>query len=291
MFKVKANKQLQVLEDLANQNAATWRKQESFEGEGDSICLPTPSSRTKMSQLLSYAALPISPTVFLILSVLSGVITTALTMQILSSKLMIVYLIVGMTFPFLYAEKRIKDRANRFTEDYSTMLMAAASSIKVGLTPYHALERSVNMLSKDSLVKLEVNTLLQKLRNGSNRDSAISEFASSIRQPDIELFRSAFILVLDNGGRFAPTLSRLASVSYGRMSLIRSALVSTANMRMTANFLLFAVPVLLLMMSVKTPNYWTVLFHDPQANTFASIGITMILASYAVLRQFSNFKP
>jgi Flp pilus assembly protein TadB len=285
------NKQLEILEDLSGEDAADWRKNDSaIEIDGtDSV-----KSRRQLaliSKQLSYADLAISPTVFVALSFVLGLIVAVGVSRFLSPKLALVYFLVGSSIPWLYVERRIKERANRFTEDYSTMLMAAASSIKVGLTPYHALERSVNLLPKESLVKTEIYTLLNKLKRGDSRDAAIDEFAATIRQPDVELFRSAFKLVLENGGRFAPTLTRLASVSYGRMSLIRSALVSTANMRMTANCLLIAAPVMLAMMSVKTPNYWQTLFNNPQANIFASIGVLMILGSYAVLRHFSNFKP
>lgn len=294
-FNSMVSRQLEILEDLSGQDSLEWQIRAEVvdcnSGTTTSKAGDSYEPRSIISRQLVYAGISIAPPAFITLSIILGIAFAVGISQLLSPKLLPVYLLAGGAIPWLYLERKIQDRSNRFTADYSTMLMAAASSIKVGLTPYHALERSVNLLPKESLVKAEITLLLEKLKTGVNRDRAIEEFAANIRQPDVELFRSAFKLVLENGGRFAPTLTRLASVSYGRMSLIKSALVSTANMRMTANCLLVAAPVMLLMMSAKTPNYWSTLFNDPQANTFASVGVLVILGSYATLRHFSNFKP
>ena len=191
---------------------------------------------------------------------------------------------------YLMLEKRVENRSHLFSIDYPTVLMATASSVKAGLTPYAALERSVNLLPKDSLVRTEVAKLLQDIRRGHSRRQAIDGFGLTIRQPDLELFREAFLIVLEHGGRFAPTLERLALVCRDRSSLIRSAKVSTASMRMTANVLLIVTPLVVALVALRTKNFWDTFFNNPIANSLGSTGLIVILLSYGLLIKMSSFK-
>ena len=250
-----------------------------------------PTEHTGLRCFLFQAALPCKPSVLLISSAVAGCASTLLFAKLLSPYFLPLFFLFGAALPFLYVESRIRSRALEFAQDYSTMLLAAASSVKVGLTPYEALERSTRLLAKNSLVRAEVETLLNKLVSGAARRETVREFAASIRQPDLELFRSAFLLVLDNGGRFAPTLARLAAVSNNRAVLIRSAAVSTASMRMTANILLAVAPVLVLMIAVRTEHFWDIFLHNSAANIVGSTGVIVITLCYGLLRYMSNFKP
>lgn len=193
--------------------------------------------------------------------------------------------------PFQWLDSKIEARAASFADDYSTLLLAASSSVGAGHTIDLALERAVQLMSKGALVRREVEDLLERTRRGMPRDSAITAFASTVRLPDIELFRAAYTLASANGGKFAPTLERLARVTRDRICLVRSARVSTATMRMTANVLLLMTPVLLTLGSIRTDTFWQTLLHEPVANTAASIGAAAIGAGYLWLRKLSTFKP
>jgi Flp pilus assembly protein TadB len=248
------------------------------------------SPRTRMQERLHQAGLTIPSVSVFLTSLACGIFAAIASFSVLAGIFLPLAFLFGAAAPFVWIENRIRSRALEFATDYPTMLLAAASSVKVGLTPYQALERSTRLLSKTSLVRAEVTALLHKIRNGVPREQAVQEFASSIRQPDLELFRSAFLLVLENGGRFSPTLSRLAKVSNNRAVLIRSAAVSTAGMRMTANILLAVTPIMVLMIAVRTDNFWDILLHNETANLLGSIGFFLIAACYGLLRHMSNFK-
>jgi Flp pilus assembly protein TadB len=129
------------------------------------------------------------------------------------------------------------------------------------------------------------------VQQGENRKQALHAFGSSIRLADLELFRSAFDLVLDHGGKFSPTLERLAKVSKERDVLIGSARVTTSTMRMTANILLCCTPLIVLMVAARTNSFWEVIFENPTANLIASTGLVLIITSYLTLRKMSNFRP
>ena len=244
-----------------------------------------------LQRFLLQANLNIPPALLLSISFLSGAAAAFAFSKLLSIYFIPVFGLFGALLPFLWVESRVRARAIEFAADYPSMLLAASSSVRAGLTPYQALERSTRLLQKQSLVRKEVDELLRKLRQGNPRAQAIEEFGISIRQPDLALFRSAFALILENGGRFAPTLMRLAKVSNNRATLIRGADVSTAGMRMTANILLVIAPMLVLLIAVRTENFWDIFFNNSVANFLASAGIVTITICYLVLRRMSNFKP
>lgn len=248
-------------------------------------------TRSRLSQYLREAAIPAPAWAFAVGGVALGLILTGASSPFLSPWFTPFAFLLGLAIPFSIAEARIRRRAAEFGQDYPTMLLATASSVKVGMTPYQALERSTRLLAKNSLVRLEVESLLRNLRSGMSRELAVRGFGRDIRQPDLELFRSAFLLVLENGGRFAPTLGRLAAVSNNRAVLMRSAAVSTASMRMTANVLVCLAPILLLIVSSRSKNFWDTLCSHPTANLLASLGLVVIVGSYVILYRMSNFKP
>lgn len=249
------------------------------------------SPKSGIASELYLAGLKFSPAMIYIFAIVAAVVLAVVSSKVLNLYFVPVFAVAGAYLPFGYIALRKDKRAAAFAEDYPTILMATASSMKVGMTPYIALERSVRLLPKESLVRKEVETLSSSLRSGENVKAALSRFGDSVALPDLALFRSAFLLVLENGGRFSPTLARLANVSRDRDSLISSARVSTATMRMTANILLAAAPLILFMVSLRTKEFWDLFLHHPTANMLASTGLVMICGSYAILRKMSNFKP
>lgn len=240
---------------------------------------------------LAQADLKIPFAVILFVSISLGSLFALLLSLFLSPYFLPLFFLAGAALPWIWCELRVVKRASDFSAEYPTVLLATAASIKSGMTACAALERAVRLLPKESLAATEVNTLMKALNEGVPRAEALAAFGRTVRQPDLQLFRTAFLLVLENGGRFAPTLERLAAVCRDRSILIREARVSTATMRMTANVLLGMAPLILAMISARLPNFWDIFCHNAVANTMASIGIVVITASFAVLWKMSAFRP
>lgn len=244
-----------------------------------------------ISRTLLQAGFRNKPITFICLSAFFGILLSSLSASLIPAYYLPFTTAAGVLLPYAYACKRISIRSKEFSSDYPVLLLATSSSIKAGLTPLLALERSTRLLPNSSILRQEVNTLMNKLKSGVAKEIAIGQFGANIYQPDLELFRSAFYLVLESGGRFAPTLERLATVSKDRSALIAGAQVSTANMRMTANILLAICPIILCMVAGRTENFWETITNHPLANQLASTGAMIIAGSYVLLRKMSNFKP
>lgn len=250
-----------------------------------------PLSKGKLAYWLYQAGLGISPALFLATCFAFGALAVATLSNIVNSYLLPLFFLGGALIPWIYIDGRLRLRAHAFAVDYPTVLLATASSIKTGMTPYQALERSTKLLPSDSPVRLETERLLSALRRGDRKEQAVATFAQDIALPELDLFRSAFLLVLEAGGRFGPTLERLSGVSKDRATLIENARVSTATMRMTANVLLLLTPFVVGSVAIRTPEFFTLITSHPIANVMASVGVLLIVGCYIVLWKMSNFKP
>lgn len=245
----------------------------------------------RITQSLEQSGVRISLNLLLVVCSSSAVLLTLFAIKFFSPTLAPIFAVLGFIIPILWLEGRINKRAHEFSSDYPTVLLAMSSSIKVGHTAYIALERATRLLPENSIVRTETNKMLASLKRGEPREQAVADFGKSIRQPELELFRKAFLLVTENGGRFAPTLERLALVSKDRATLTSMARVSTTNMRMTANMLLLICPVVVGLIAVRTENYWDLFLNHPTASTLSTIGLSIIISSYALLQKMSAFKP
>ncbi|MCB0360395.1 MAG: type II secretion system F family protein, partial [Bdellovibrionales bacterium] len=193
--------------------------------------------------------------------------------------------------PYSFLERRIQQRASEFGAEYPTVLLATASSLRAGLSAHLALERSIRLLPQGSIVRHQVEHLVADLRRGVSNREALRRFGGDVALPDLVLFRRALLLVLEHGGRFAPTLMRLAQLSRDRQSLVRGANVATSSMRMTANVLLILAPALLGLLAIRNREFWSTISTDPIATALASTGAGCIGLSIIVLRRMSDFRP
>jgi tight adherence protein B len=283
-------------------NAKKRTEQLIFRNRTESFIFSDSKEETDSSQLgniltkkirssIEQSGVSISVKQFASLCVISGIACAGLAIKCFSLFLAPALFFGGLFLPYLWLGGKINKRSIEFSSDYPTVLLAMASSIKVGHTAYMALERATRLLPEQSIVRNEVNVMLSALRRGESRDLAVANFGKTIRQPELDLFRKAFLLVTENGGRFAPTLERLALVSKDRATLTSMARVSTTNMRMTANMLLVICPIVLGLVAVRTENYWDLFFNHPVASTLSTIGLMVILGSYTLLQKMSSFKP
>jgi len=207
------------------------------------------------------------------------------------SKFVLLCILPLLFFVNYLKNSKQKARDKVFIEEYPSVLLATASNLKAGLSVYSALERAIQLLDDGSVTKAEIKQLLEKVSRGVPKEEAVRDFATDIRLPELRLFKRAFLLVLVHGGKFSRTLERLSEVSRDRDSLIKSAQVSTASMRMTGNVLLAMAPFLMIMLSLRTKNFWTTITENQVASSMASTGAIIVFMSFYILRKLSDFKP
>jgi Flp pilus assembly protein TadB len=226
-----------------------------------------------------------------ILFISSSLIVSLCLAFILKKIFIVVFSIIPVLVVRYLNRRRVIAEQKEFISEYPAVLLATASNLKAGLSVYSALERAIQLLDENSRIKAEIRSLLEKVSRGVPKEVAVSEFAEGIDLPELRLFKRAFILVLVHGGKFSRTLERLSEVCRDRDSLVKSANVSTASMRMTANVLLAIAPLLMLILSFRTKGFWTILFENSIASGLGVVGASIIIGAFFILRKLSDFKP
>lgn len=250
-----------------------------------------PKSSNSLEDIIFKSNLKLTKFSFIFIVLLTAIIIGVLSSFFFSVYYSPIFFLIGGSLPVFYLFSKVDKRAMEFSKDYPSVLLATATSIKAGMTPLVALERAIKLLPSSSFCKEETIKLMKALDSGVDKKKAISQYGVSVDLPEISLFRTAFLLVMEHGGPFIPTLERLAEVTRERMNLISSSKVSTASMKMTANVLLSIIPIVLVFLSVGNKDYWNIISENPLANSVATFGVILIILGYIILRRMSVFKP
>jgi Flp pilus assembly protein TadB len=249
------------------------------------------ASNDKLTRLIHFSGTKLTYWQVVLSSILAGLLAFIACFSFLPTWIAFFGLFAAASFPISFLDKQAQRRALEFSKDFPSVLLATASSLSAGHTALVAIERSTKLMPKENKVRCEVQVLLESLRVGKSREIVLSQFASDIRLPELELFRSAFLLSLENGGKLSPTLDRLSQVLKDRSILVKSARTATSVMRMTSTVLLTLTPLILGGIAFRTPQFLTLLTVHPVANQVGSLGALLIFTCCWILRRMSDFRP
>lgn len=135
---------------------------------------------------------------------------------------------------FVRLQRLTFQRAQSFENDYTALLVSLVTGVRTGLDPLDALLRTKNLFPEKSVMREELVLLQQKIDRGERELTAISTFAESVPHPDVELFRSAFILARKEGSSLSDCLQRLAKVTRQRQSFRRKIRGAVAMQKLSA---------------------------------------------------------
>jgi Flp pilus assembly protein TadB len=168
----------------------------------------------------------------LIFVVLVGISFAALVL--LRTPLGFVGICLGILVPFLWLKRRVFQRAEAFERDYPAMLLSLSSSIRTGLDPLVALQRTTELFPATSEVGKELRGLCQNIEKGLTEEQAVRSFGRSIQHPDIRLFQTAFLLARREGSSLSACLQRLVKVTRNRQSFRRKMRGAVAMQKLSA---------------------------------------------------------
>lgn len=226
---------------------------------------------------------------YAVLALFAVVIVALLSMYVALS-LALLFLPFVFYCSSVYRAKRQQKAQTQYAIDLPTLFLAMSAHLRIGMTAYNALERACRMLPAESPIREDVAEFIKAVHSGEPATTAIQHFGRSISLADIELFRQAFLLVVEHGGQFTPTLERLATIGRERALLAKALTARTAGMRLTANVLLGMTPLLLLLLSARVEGYWLTLRTHPVASSVGAAGLLCILAGYGILRSMGTLR-
>lgn len=167
-------------------------------------------SSLTLAKRLKFGQWPFPVLVFHVLEVLLSLIVFLVVQLKMGIVLQLMSLLAGPLFMRWLLNLMVERRFKRFDSDYPQFLLSLIGLLKTGMNPMSALEAAAYGLDEGSLVKQEIELMLERLRFGISEDKSIGSFGEDIFHPEIELFVQALLLSRRVGGTLSDTLDRLA---------------------------------------------------------------------------------
>lgn len=190
----------------------------------DDVALKYADSKLTLRKKLRFAQWQhLPPFVFSLAQIVVSLAVFLLVRVWFDSLLQVISLLSGPILMNSLLNRRITARFERFDSDYPQFLLSLTGLLKTGMNPVQGLEASAAGLEEGSLVRMEVELMLERMRLGIQEEKSIGSFGEDVLHPEIELFVQALILSRRVGGTLSDTLERLAKQVRKRQYFRRSA--------------------------------------------------------------------
>ncbi len=248
------------------------------------------TSKLTLEKKLKYARWPITPiqvraiqlfvTIFLFLP---AYLHTTITIQIM-------VVVLTPLCVMSVQDYAISRRFEAFDKDYPVLLLSYVSLLKTGMNAIQGMEAAAKGLDPDSLVRAEVELLIERLRLGLTEEQAISAFGEDVAHPELELFVQSLILSRRVGGTLSTTLERLAKQVRKRQQFRKQA-VAVVGMERSSLYMIAVIMGLLLgYLTVSSPELIVPAFTHPLGKKILQCGIMLIVFGFYWSRKCTNLK-
>lgn len=184
----------------------------------------------------------------------------------------------------------VEKRFKAFDADYPQFLLSLVGLLKTGMNAMAALEAAAAGLEEGSLVKSEVELMMERLRFGVSEDKSIGSFGEDVFHPEIELFVQALLLSRRVGGTLSDTLERLAKQVRKRQFFRMAANAAVGMQRGSIWFIIGILVGLELYLFYFYPETITGAWADEMGWAVWQAGIVLILLGIFWVRQVTKIR-
>ncbi len=188
-----------------------------------------------------------------------------------------IVVIVVAVIQYLRLKGKIAKRVEAFERDYPTFLLSLASAVRTGLDPIQAFTDAANLFSDTSELKKELLITKERLEAGSAEEAAVRNFAKTISHPDIDLFRTGFILARKEGSSLGECLERLARVTRARQTFRRKIRSAVAMQKLSAIGVGGCALLVVGIQFVSNPETFSKILADQYGRVFLAIGVCLVI--------------
>jgi len=261
-----------------------------FQTAAESKVSKVVSSRLTLAKKLKYAQWKMPPLIFHLLELALSLVAFSLVFSAFNVVIQLLTLLTGPLFMRWYLNRAIDKRFKAFDQDYPSFLLSLVGLLKTGMNVMGALEAAAQGLEEGSLVKLEVELMIERLRFGVSEDKSIGSFGEDIYHPEIELFVQALLLSRRVGGTLSDTLDRLAKQVRKRQFFRASANAAVSMQRGSIWFIIAILSFIEGYLYVVYPQAVTGAWKDEIGWQVWQTGILLILLGLFWVRQVTKIR-
>jgi len=248
-------------------------------------------TRLTLQKRLKFARLSeVPPYVFAIAQIVISVCAFLIARYYFFLILQLMALATGPLIVNGFINYRMGSRFKRFDRDFPQFLLSFVGMLKTGLNPIQALEACARNLENTSLVRQQVELMLERLRLGVSEERSIGSFGEDINHPEIELFVQTLLLSRRVGGNLSETIDRLARQVRKRQYFRGSALAAVGLQRGSILFILAILASMEGYLYLAWPECVITTWTDPTAAGVAQVGLTLIMLGMYWVMQVTKIR-
>jgi tight adherence protein B len=181
-----------------------------------------------------------------------------------------------------------KRRTKKFTGAFSDAIDIIVRGIKSGL-PVHDCLRVIARESPSPLGP-EFHRLVENISMGMTVEQSLEKMYERMPTPELRFFTIVLSIQAKTGGNLAEALSNLSAVLRAR-KLMREKIKALSSEATTSAFIIGSLPpAVVLLITVTTPSYMFVMFHDPRGIVMLIGGVIWMSLGIFVMVRMINFK-
>lgn len=266
------------------------RKATVLESASENQVQKVASSKLTLRKRLKYAQWKLPPVMFRLLEVVVSIFAFGIVSIKLGLALQLMSLLAGPVFMGWLLNFCMDRRFKAFDQDYPAFLLSLVGLLKTGMNAMGAIEAASQSLEEGSLLKDEVEMMVERLRFGVSEEKSIGSFGEDIYHPEIELFVQALLLSRRVGGNLSDTLERLAKQVRKRQFFRMSAHAAVGMQRGSIWIIILILVLLEVYLAFTYPAAVTGAWKDEMGQQVWQGGIIVILGGIFWVRQVTKIR-
>ena len=247
-------------------------------------------ARLNLANKLQQAGLAASPTRYWIVCAVLGVVAFLACVFFHLNLLIALGLSLGagVGLPMWTLGFLAKRRLKKFTEAFSDAMDIVVRGIKSGL-PVHDCLKIIGRECPEPLAG-EFRRLVENIGVGMNIDQALDKLYERMPTPEVRFFAIVMNVQSKTGGNLAEALGNLSAVLRSRKLMREKIKALSSEATASAMIIGCMPPGVITMITVTTPSYMSIMWHDPRGQLMLAGGAFWMGLGIFVMRRMINFK-
>ena len=195
---------------------------------------------------------------------------------------------VGIGLPRWILNFRINRRQKKFTAHFADAMDIIVRGVRTGLP----LGDCLKIIAHESPepVRTEFQLVVEGESVGVPIEVCLERMYERIPLSEVNFFATVLNIQRSTGGNLGESLANLANVLRGRKVLRQKVKALAAEAKMSAGIIAALPPILMLLITVVSPDYMTELYTTPTGHRNLMIGAGMMVLGTVIMKKMINFK-
>jgi tight adherence protein B len=195
---------------------------------------------------------------------------------------------IGVSAVVLLLMSARASRLRAFEEQLPDAIDLIVRSLKVG----HPLSGAMSVVGRElpAPISTEFATAFNQVTYGQDIPTAFANMAERVPLQDLGYLTMAIQIQQESGGNLVESLSKLSTVIRGRFRMFRKVKALTAEGRLSAWLLSFFPIVLIFLIQMAKPDYYTQVMSIPSFPYLAGVTVALLVVNVIAMRVITKIK-